>query len=64
MNIGYNSTSYQIIERRTLWKGSYLTNVAYCTHADHNSVLLKEAEVRSFKNHSGIKNPHQAINWQ
>ena len=55
MKIGFNSTSYQMVEQRTSWKGPDSINITSCGHTDHNSVLLKEAEGRSFKNRTDMK---------
>ena len=55
MKIGYNSTSYQMVEQRTSWKGPDSINVSSCGCMDHNSVLLREAEGRSFRYRTDMK---------
>jgi hypothetical protein len=55
MKIGYNSTSYQMVEQRTSWKGPDSINVSSCGRMNHNSVLLREAEARSYNHRTDMK---------
>ena len=55
MKIGYNSTSYQMVEQRTSWKGPDSINVSSCGRMNHNSVLLREAEARSYNYRTDMK---------
>ena len=55
IKIGYNSTSYQMVEQRTSWKGPDSINVSSCGRMNHNSVLLREAEARSYNHRTDTK---------
>ena len=55
MKAGYNSTGYQMVEQRSSWKGPDTINVSSVGKTDHGSILIQEAEVRSYSNHTDTK---------
>ena len=55
MKVGYNSTSYQMVEQRSSWKGPDTINVTTCGRSDHGSIILQEAEARSYANRTDMK---------
>lgn len=61
MKIGHNSTSYQMVEQRTSWKGPDSINVSSCGRMNHNSVLLREAEARSYNHRTDMKSLIQRL---
>eukprot|EP00957_Ditylum_brightwellii_P073012 5548616-Ditylum_brightwellii.AAC.1 len=55
MKVGYNSTSYQMTKEQKSWKDPDSINITSCGKTDHNLVLIKEAEGRSYKNPTDMK---------
>lgn len=55
MKVKYNSIGYQMVEQRSSWKGPDTINVSSVGRTDHNSVLLHEAEARSYANRTDMK---------
>ena len=41
MNVGYNSTGYQIVEQQSLWKGLDTINVSSVGMTDRGSILIQ-----------------------
>ena len=41
MIVGYNSTGYQMVEQRSLWKGPDTINVSSVGNNDHGSILIQ-----------------------
>ena len=55
MKVGYNSTGYQIVEQRSSWKGTDTINVSSVGNTDNGSILIQEAESRSYANRTYMK---------
>ena len=41
MKVGYNSTGYQMVEQRSLWKGPDNINVSSVLETDHGSISIQ-----------------------
>ena len=52
---GYSSIGYQMVEQRMSFKGPDSINIRSVGRTDHNSVLLHEAEARSYANRPDMK---------
>ena len=61
MKVGYNSTGYQMVEQRSSWKGPDSINVSSVGKTDHGSILVQEAEARSYANRTDMKNLIQRL---
>ena len=61
MKIGYNTTGYQMVEQRSSWKGPDSINISSVGKMDHNSILVQEAEARSYSNRTDMKNLIQRL---
>jgi hypothetical protein len=61
MKVGYNSTGYQMVEQRSSWKGPDSINVSSVGKTDHGSVLVQEAEARSYANRTDMKSLIQRL---
>ena len=55
IKVGYNSTGYQMVEQRSLWKGPDTINVSSVVKTDNGSILIKESEARSYANRTETK---------
>ena len=61
MKVGYNSTGYQMVEQRSLWKGPDTFNVSSVGNTDHGSILIQESELHSYANRTDIKSLPQSL---
>ena len=61
MKVGYNSTGYQMVEQRSSWKGTDTINVSSVGKTDHSSILIQEAELRSYANLTDMKSIIQRL---
>ena len=52
---GYSSIGYQMVEQRTSFKGPDSINVTNVGRTDHNSILIHQAEARSYANRMDMK---------
>ena len=41
MKVGYNSTGYKMVEKRSSWKGSDTINVSSVGKTDHSYILIQ-----------------------
>ena len=48
MKVGYNSTRYQMVEKRSSCKVSYSIHVLSVGKTDHGSILIQEFEARVY----------------
>ena len=55
MKVGYNYTGYQMAEQWSLWKGPDTINISSVGKTDHGSILIQEAEARSYANRTDMK---------
>ena len=61
MEVGYNFTGYQIVEQRSSWKVPDTINISSVGYYDHCSILIQEAEARSYTNRAGMKSLIQRL---
>ena len=55
MKFGYNYTGCQMVEQQISWKGPDNMNVSSVGNTDHGSILIQEAEARSYANRTDMK---------
>ena len=55
VEVGYDSTGYQMVEQRNSWKGPDTINVSSVGNTDHGSILIQESESHSYDNRSDMK---------